>query len=159
MAENREGRIEDLPRVLELIRELAEFERAPDEVTNTVEHMERDGFGPNPLFGFYVAEDGESGIVGLALYYFRYSTWKSKRMYLEDSLVTESFRGRGIGKRLFDQVIRKGVEEECSGMVWQVLDWNEPAIGFYREVYGAALDPEWINCSIERDQMEAHLGS
>ena len=159
MAEIREGRIEDLPRVLELIRELAEFERAPDEVTNTVEQMERDGFGPNPLFGFYVAEDGESGIVGLALYYFRYSTWKGKRMYLEDIIVTESFRGRGIGKRLFDRVIRKGVEEDCSGMVWQVLDWNEPAIGFYREVYGAALDPEWINCSIERDQMEAHLGS
>ena len=145
----REGTKSDLSRALELIRELAEFEHAPDEVTNTVEAMERDGFGPDPLFGFYVAEE-KTGIVGLALYYYRYSTWKGRRMYLEDIIVTESHRGQGIGKALFDQVIRKGIEMNCSGMVWQVLDWNEPAIQFYREVYGADLDGEWINCSISR---------
>ncbi|MCA6078149.1 GNAT family N-acetyltransferase [Fulvivirga sedimenti] len=149
----REGIKSDLPRALELIQELADFERAPDEVTNTVEAMEQDGFGPEPLFGFYVAEDVQDGIVGLALYYYRYSTWKGKRMYLEDIIVTESHRGKGIGKALFDQVIRQGIATQCSGMVWQVLDWNEPAIQFYREVYGASLDGEWINCSISREQM------
>ncbi len=149
----REGKKKDLPRVLELIRELAEYERAPDEVTNTVEAMEKDGFGPEPLYGFYVAEDPAEGIIGLALYYYRYSTWKGKRMYLEDIIVTENHRGKGIGKSLFDKVIAKGIDAGCSGMVWQVLDWNEPAIQFYREVYGANLDGEWINCSISRDQM------
>jgi len=153
----REGRKDDLPKVLELIIELAIFEKAPDEVTNTIEDMERDGFGPNPLYGFFVAEDDESGIVGLALYYYRYSTWKGKRMYLEDIIVTESFRGQGIGRALFDQVIRKGIDSDCTGMMWQVLDWNESAIGFYREVYGAELDAEWINCSISREQMIERL--
>jgi GNAT superfamily N-acetyltransferase len=152
-----EGRKEDLPKVLELIIELAIFEKAPDEVTNTVEDMERDGFGPNPLYGFFVAEDDESGIVGLALYYYRYSTWKGKRMYLEDIIVTESFRGQGIGRALLDQVIRKGIDSDCTGMMWQVLDWNESAIGFYRDVYGAELDSEWINCSISREQMIEQL--
>ena len=149
----REGRITDLPQVLELIRELAVYENAPDQVTNTVEDMERDGFGENPLYGFFVAYDEKHGIVGLALYYYRYSTWKGKRMYLEDIIVTESFRGQGIGKKLFDMVIAKGVETDCSGMVWQVLDWNEPAIGFYKDVYNADLDQEWINCSISRERM------
>jgi GNAT superfamily N-acetyltransferase len=157
MALIRQGKKSDLPRVLELIRELAVYEKAPEEVTNTVEDMERDGFGDNPLYGFYVAEDPEAGIIGLALYYYRYSTWKGKRMYLEDIIVTEPFRGRGIGRRLFDEVIQKGIEEECSGMVWQVLEWNEPAIRFYRDVYGADLDKEWLNCSISRQNMLDHL--
>lgn len=145
----REGRKEDLPRVLELIRELAEYEKAPDEVTNTVEMMERDGFGENPVYGLFVAEDEERGIVGISIYYYRYSTWKGKRIYLEDIVVTESERGKGTGKLLFDRTIQKGRDEGCTGMVWQVLDWNEPAINFYKKYYKATLDPEWINCSIE----------
>ncbi len=152
----RRGKKEDLPRVLELIKELAAFERAPDAVTVTVEDMERDGFGPNPLYGFFVAED-ESGIGGLALYYYRYSTWKGKRMYLEDIVVTESYRGKGIGTRLFDRIIRQGIDDQCTGMMWQVLDWNEQAIGFYKGKYGAELDGEWINCSISREEMVNHL--
>lgn len=145
----REGKKEDLPRVLELIKELAAYEKAPDAVTNTVEMMEKDGFGENPVFGLFVAEDEKMGIVGISIYYYRYSTWKGKRLYLEDIVVTESQRGMGVGKLLFDRTIQKGKDERCSGMVWQVLDWNEPAINFYKKYYNATLDPEWINCSIE----------
>ena len=148
----REGRKEDLPRVLGLIRELAEFERAPHEVINTVTLMEKDGFGPNPVFGFFVAEN-EKGIIGLSLYYWRYSTWKGKRLYLEDIIVTEKERGSGAGKLLFDRTMQKALDEGCSGMMWQVLNWNEPAIRFYNK-YDAKLDNEWTNCSLERSQME-----
>lgn len=152
MSTIRPGRKEDLPRVLELIRELAEFERAPHEVINTVALMEKDGFGPKPIFGFFVAEEGKT-IVGLSLYYWRYSTWKGKRLYLEDIIVTEKERGKGIGKMLFDRTMQKCIEEDCSGMMWQVLNWNEPAIKFYRK-YDAKLDDEWTNCSLERSQIE-----
>src|SRR5688572_10093821 len=147
----REGRKEDLPRVLELVRELAEYERAAQEVTNTVQLMEQDGFGANPVYGFFVAE--RSGqIIGLSLYYWRYSTWKGRRLYLEDIIVTESERGKGIGKLLFDRTMQHALDENCTGMMWQVLDWNEPAINFYKK-YGAKLDGEWINCHLERDQI------
>jgi GNAT superfamily N-acetyltransferase len=151
----REGKKDDLPRVLELVRELAEFERAPDEVINTVAAMERDGFGPNPIFGFFVAENA-ARIVGLSLYYWRYSTWKGKRLYLEDIIVTENERGRGIGKLLFDRTMQHALDENCSGMLWQVLDWNEPAINFYKK-YGSKMDGEWINASLERDQLQKLL--
>jgi GNAT superfamily N-acetyltransferase len=148
----REGTIHDLPRVLELIKELAEYEHASHEVTNTVEKMKVDGFGPNPIFGFFVAEN-EKGIVGLSLYYWRYSTWKAKRLYLEDIIVTEKERGSGIGKLLFDRTMKKAIEENCSGMMWQVLEWNEPAINFYKK-YNSKLDDEWTNCSLERHELE-----
>jgi GNAT superfamily N-acetyltransferase len=151
----RPGRKEDLPRVLELVKELAEFERAPHEVINTVQLMEKDGFGPQPVFGFYVAEN-ENGIVGLSLYYWRYSTWKGKRLYLEDIIVTESERGKGLGKLLFDVTMKHTLDSGCSGMTWQVLDWNEPAINFYKK-YGSQLGQEWINCSLERNQIESIL--
>lgn len=153
----RNGKREDLPRVLELIKELATFERAPHEVINTVALMEEDGFGKNPIYGFFVAEN-DKGIVGLSLYYWRYSTWKGKRLYLEDIIVTESERGSGIGKKLFDRTMQHAVDQNCSGMMWQVLDWNEPAINFYKK-YGAKLDGEWINCSLERNQLEELLKS
>lgn len=151
----REGKWEDLPRVLELIKELAMYERAADEVTNTVAMMEKDGFGPNPVYGFYVAEKDDV-IVGLALYYYRYSTWKGKRLYLEDIIVTESFRGKGIGKQLFEIVLKKTLTEKCTGMMWQVLDWNKPAIDFYKK-YKANLDSEWINCNLESIQIKEIL--
>ncbi len=143
----RAGRKEDLPRTLELVRELAEFERAPHEVINNVALMEKDGFGPNPIFGFFVAENG-NGIVGISVYYWRYSTWKGKRLYLEDIVVTESERGNGMGKLLFDRTMQHALDENCSGMLWQVLDWNEPAINFYKK-YNAKFDDGWINCSID----------
>jgi len=144
-----------LPRVLELVKELAEYERAPHEVTNTLAGMEEDGFGPNPIYGFFVAEE-ENRIIGLSLYYWRYSTWKGKRLYLEDIIVTESERGKGIGKLLFDKTMEKALEEKCTGMMWQVLEWNEPAINFYKK-YGSKLDSEWVNCHLEAAQIEALL--
>jgi GNAT superfamily N-acetyltransferase len=153
----RVGRKEDLPRVFELVKELAEFERAPNEVINTVELMEQDGFGPNPIYGFFVAEN-ENGIVGLSLFYWRYSTWKGKRLYLEDIIVTEKERGKNIGKLLFERTMQHALDENCSGMMWQVLDWNEPAINFYKK-YGATIQSEWMNCMLESFQIKAFLDS
>lgn len=151
----RSGRKEDLPRVLELIKELAEYEKAPHEVINTVEQLEKDGFGPNPIYGFFVAEN-EKGIVGLSLFYWRYSTWKGKRLWLEDIIVTQSERGAGIGKKLFDRTLQHTLDENCSGMMWQVLDWNEPAINFYKK-YGSTISAEWHNCTLEESQIRSLL--
>lgn len=148
----REGKKSDLPRVLELVRELALFEKAPEQVTNTVEMMEVDGFGDNPIYGMYVAES-EGAIVGISIYYYRYSTWKGRRLYLEDIIVTEAERGKGIGKLLFDRTMKKTLEDNCTGMMWQVLDWNEPAIKFYKK-YGAKLDDEWVNCNLEAKKIQ-----
>jgi GNAT superfamily N-acetyltransferase len=153
----RQGRKDDLSRVLELIKELALFERAPHEVTNTVGRMEEDGFGPQPVYGFFVAETPDN-IVGLSLYYWRYSTWKGKRLYLEDIIVTKSERGKGTGKLLFERTMQKALEEGCSGMMWQVLDWNEPAIQFYKK-YGSNIAGDWLNCSLEAEQIRKLLGA
>jgi len=137
---------EDCARLLELIRELAVYEKAPQEVTVTMDHFVESGFGPQPVWWAFVAEaDGQ--VEGFAMYYIRYSTWKGQRMYLEDLLVTEKMRGKGLGKLLFDRLIEEAREKKFNGMVWQVLDWNEPAINFYKK-YNAHFDPEWINCSI-----------
>lgn len=153
----RDGKKEDLPRVLELIRELALYEKAPEQVSNTVEMMEQDGFGKHPVYGLLVCEKIEtSEIIGIAVYYFRYSTWKGKRLYLEDIVVTESERGNGAGKLLFDQIMAKSLEENCTGMMWQVLDWNEPAINFYRK-YGAYLEPGWLNAHLQQAEIEQLL--
>jgi GNAT superfamily N-acetyltransferase len=137
---------EDCARLLELIHELAVYEKAPQEVTVTMEHFVESGFGKQPVWWALVAEaDGQ--VEGFALYYVRYSTWKGQRMYLEDLIVTEKMRGKGLGKMLFDQLIVEAKEKNFSGVVWQVLEWNEPAINFYKK-YKAHFDPEWINVSI-----------
>ena len=142
---------EDCPRLLELIQELAVYEKAPDEVTVTLEHFEASGFGEKPIWWAFVAE--ENGIVtGFALYYIRYSTWKGQRMYLEDILVTENSRGKGLGKLLMDRLIEEAKEKRFNAIVWQVLEWNEPAINFYKK-YNADFDPEWINCSIDLNKI------
>ncbi len=148
----RTGERKDLPAVLELIRELAIYENAGHEVETDTEQMEKDCFGESPVFGFFVAEDTSGKIQGTAIYYYRYSTWKGKRLYLEDIVVTEEQRGKGIGKLLFDATILKAKQENCKGMNWQVLDWNEPAIGFYKK-YQADFDEEWINCSLSAEQL------
>jgi GNAT superfamily N-acetyltransferase len=137
---------EDCPRLMELIKELAEYEKAPQEVTVTMDHFENSGFGPNPVWWAFVAEvDGQ--VEGFAMYYVRYSTWKGQRMYLEDLVVTEKMRGKRLGKMLFERLIEEAKEKKFKGIVWQVLDWNEPAIKFYKK-YDANFDPEWINCSL-----------
>jgi GNAT superfamily N-acetyltransferase len=143
----RRAERKDCPQLLELVRELAVYEKAPNEVTVTLEHFEATGFGEKPVWWAFVAEvDGK--IIGFALYYIRYSTWKGSRMYLEDLLVTESWRGKGIGKLLFNCLIEEAKEKGWTAIAWQVLEWNEPAINFYKK-YNASFDGEWVNCSIE----------
>lgn len=137
---------EDCVRIMKLITELAIYEKAPTEVTVTLEHFIESGFGSKPVWWAFVAE--ENGVIqGFALYYIRYSTWKGQRMYLEDILVTDVMRGKGIGKLLFDQLIEEAKEKKLNGIIWQVLEWNEPAINFYKK-YNANFDAEWVNCSI-----------
>lgn len=136
----------DCPRLLELIKELALFEKAPEEVTVSMEEFEDSGFGENPVWWAFVGEyEGE--IIGMSLYYIRYSTWKGRRLYLEDIIITESMRGKGFGKDLLDHTIAYAKEQGYSGMMWQVLDWNTPAIDFYKK-YNSKFDEEWINVNI-----------
>lgn len=143
----RPGKKEDLPTVLELIRELAEYENMVDQVGNTVEALEKDGFGENPIYGLLVAEK-ENIVIGYSIYYYRYSTWKGKRLWLEDILVTKRERGTGVGKELFDKTIEIAKQENCTGMMWMVLDWNKPSIDFYKR-YNAQFDGTWINCHLD----------
>ncbi len=145
----------DCPRLLELIMELAHYERAPQEVTVTLHEFEEAGFGNKPVWTAIVAEV-EEVVQGFALYYVRYSTWKGCRLYLEDFLVTENYRGQGIGKQLFEAVIQEADKKGFKGMVWQVLDWNEPAINFYKK-YEASLESEWLNASLNNDQITTLL--
>ena len=137
---------EDCPRLLELITELAIYEKAPDDVTVTPEHFIESGFGDKPVWWAFVAEE-DGAIHGFALYYIRYSTWKGQAMYLEDIIVTETMRGQKIGKLLFERLIEEAKEKKINRIIWQVLKWNEPAINFYKK-YNADFDGEWLNCSI-----------
>lgn len=145
--EIRKGNAADVPEIMRLVRELAIYEKAEHEISNTNELMLQEGFSKNPAFGVFMGE-ADGVIVGMALYYYRYSTWKGRRMYLEDLIISEQFRGQGFGKALFEAVIEEGKKESCSGMMWQVLDWNESAIEFYK-TYGTSFDEEWINCNLE----------
>jgi GNAT superfamily N-acetyltransferase len=142
---------EDCGRLLELIHELALYEKAPEEVTVTLPEFVAAGFGDKPVWKAFVAEvDGL--ILGFALYYTRYSTWKGCRLYLEDFVVTESARGQGIGKLLFEAVMQEARDKGYNGMSWQVLDWNAPAINFY-DKYNASLESGWLNASFSTDQI------
>lgn len=154
--EIRKGTIDDLPQVHALIVELAEFERAPLEVTNTLEDLERDGFGENPIYKLFVAESAE-GIVGIALYYIAYSTWKGRTIFLEDLVVTQRMRRAGIGRKLFKAVAQEAKDLGAKRFRWQVLEWNEPAIAFYKNI-GADLDTEWINCTLTEKQIQEFNG-
>ena len=157
----RKAERQDCKSLLELIKELAVYEKAPDEVTVSLAHFEESGFGEKPVWWAFTAcptaykggennePDSEQKIIGFALYYIRYSTWKGQCMYLEDIVVTEEARGKGIGKLLFDALIEEAKEKKISGIMWQVLNWNEPAINFYRKYYNAKFDDGWMNCSLE----------
>lgn len=140
----RRAEKKDCKRLMELVHQLAVYEKAPEAVTVSQDHFEESGFGPNPVWWAFVAEvDGT--VQGFALYYIRYSTWKGQRLYLEDFIVNESFRGNGIGKLLFDRLILEAKEKKFSGMVWQVLDWNEPAINFYKKYEEVSFESGWLN--------------
>ena len=184
----RKATIEDCPGMLQLIRELAEYEKAPEEVTVDPKHFEESGFGEKPVWWAFVVENVEvveevevvedslsiqppstslnlsqppstpstpsttstpsTSLIAFALYYIRYSTWKGQTMYLEDIIVTESMRGKGIGKMLIEKLIEEAKEKGFKRITWQVLDWNEPAINFYKK-FNAKFDPEWVNVTIE----------
>ena len=148
----RPGRAADLKAVRALIVELAEYEKAPDEVTLTLDQLERDLAAG--CFEVTVAEAQNGEVVGMALHHARYSTWKGKTWYLEDLVVTESWRGRGVGKALFYEVVATAQSRESKRLEWQVLDWNEPAIGFY-EALNASFDGSWLNGRLTSEQLNS----
>ena len=151
----RKGRIEDMPRVLELIQELAVFEKQPDAVQVTVSDLERDGFGSHPLFQILVAEvDGE--IPGIALFYNRFSTWKGKTIHLEDLIVSEQYRGSGIGMQLYQAVMEEAKKQNVRRVEWNVLDWNTPAISFYEKT-GAVVFKDWLVAQMDEKGLSAFL--
>ncbi|MCF8060045.1 MAG: GNAT family N-acetyltransferase [Bacteriovoracaceae bacterium] len=143
----RSASVEDAPFIFSLINKLAEFEKAADQVKLTLDQLLQDGFSSNPLYFCHILES--DGIkAGFTLCYFRYSTWKGKSLYLEDLFVEPEYRGRGLAKLALKRLANTAVNEGCGRFEWQVLDWNEPAIMFYKSI-GATLDPEWINCRLE----------
>ena len=150
----REGIKKDLPTVLELIKELADFENARDQVTITLEDLEKDGFGGNPWYWFLVAEK-DNEIVGLSFYWIRYSTWKGKFLFLEDFVIKEEYKRQGIGSKLFEETIKVCQKLNLNGMIWQVLDWNTSAIKFYKK-YNANISKEWLNGKLTNNQID-HL--
>jgi GNAT superfamily N-acetyltransferase len=151
----RKGKKEDMPAVLRLIQELAIFEKEPDAVVVTVADLERDGFGENPLFNTFIAEqDGK--IVGMALYYYRYSTWKGRTIHLEDLIVKERMRGSGLGYALYSAIIAQGKKDGVRRIEWNVLDWNTPAIDFY-EKSGARVLKDWLVAQMDESGIEAFL--
>lgn len=140
----------DVPDLMRLVNELALFEKAPHEVTNNEARMLADGFGPNPIFTAAVAVvDGK--VVGMYVWYVRYSTWKGKGLYLEDIIVTEAMRGQGVGDALFRACLQDAKAIHANFMTWQVLDWNEPAINFYKK-YNSSFDGEWVNVKLLPEQ-------
>jgi GNAT superfamily N-acetyltransferase len=138
---------EDCKSMMNLIHELALYEKAPEQVVVSFDHFVESGFGDKPVWWALVAEVNGK-VEGMALYYIRYSTWKGQRMYLEDLVVSEKMRGNKIGSLLFDALIEEAKAKKFKGMNWQALDWNEPALNFYRK-YNSGFDPEWVNCSID----------
>lgn len=150
--EIREARLADTESILDLIKELAVYEKAENEVDVTLDELERDLFGRDKIIDAQVAISNNR-VVGTAIYYTKYSTWKGKCLYLEDIVVTQSFRGKGIGKDLFRKVVEIAKQRNSGRMEWQVLDWNEPAIKFYNS-FNAILDDEWINCKFTKKQLQ-----
>lgn len=152
----RKGVADDIPVVFALVQTLAIYEKALSEVINTPEQLLQDGFGERAYFEFFVAETAKKEVVGMILYYYSYSTWKGKSLYVDDLVVNEAHRGQGVGYLLFDALIKEAVTQNVGKLHWQVLDWNEPAIRFYKRL-GAVFDPEWVNCKLSREQLQAYV--
>ncbi len=148
---------EDIKEIFELIRELAIYEKAEHEFTLTEEQLIMDGFGEYPLFHILLAEF-ENNVVGMSFWFYSYSTWKGKCMYLEDLIVKKEFRGKGVGKILFDATIKEAYKTNAQRLMWQVLDWNTPAIDFYKS-FGASIEEEWYNGRMTRPQLENYMKS
>ena len=148
----RRGNKSDLSDVLNLIKELADFENAKDQVTITLEDLQRDGFGEHPFYWFLVAEQNNK-IIGLSFYWIRYSTWKGKFLFLEDFVIKKEYKRQGIGSKLFEETIKVCEELNLNGMTWQVLDWNIPAINFYKK-YNSDISKDWLNGKLTKKQIE-----
>ena len=153
----RKGTPQDMPDVLALITELAVFEKEPDAVVISAEDLVRDGFSENPLFHTFVAEVNEE-IIGVALYYYRFSTWKGKTIHLEDLIVKENNRGTGAGFALYSEIIKQGKKDNVRRIEWNVLDWNTPAIDFY-EKSGAKVLSDWRVVHMDENGIEAFLNN
>lgn len=151
----RKGTKKDMSAVLELIKELATFEKEPNAVVVTVSDLERDGFGESPLFYTFIAEQNNE-IVGMALYYYRYSTWKGRTIHLEDLIVKEKMRGSGLGFELYSAVIAQSKNDGVRRMEWNVLDWNTPAIEFY-EKSGAKVFKDWLVAQMDENGIAVFL--
>ena len=151
MIQVREAVADDIPSILNLIKELALYEKAPEQVINSEEQMLNDGFGEHPLFKAFVAEK-ENQVIGTAICYTAYSTWKGKYIYLDDIVVTASERKTGAGTLLFEAILNFAINVKANQLRWHVLDWNEPAISFYKK-YPCTFDEEWITCKIEKEQL------
>jgi GNAT superfamily N-acetyltransferase len=147
----RQGGKKDLPAILSLIKELANYENALEEVTITLEDLEKDGFENHPWYRFLVAEK-DNQIIGLSFYWIRYSTWKGKFLFLEDFVIKKEYRRHGIGSQLFEKTINVCKELKLNGMIWQVLDWNTPAIDFYKK-YNANISSTWLNGKLTKKQI------
>ncbi len=147
----RKGIKEDLPEVLLLIKQLAEYENALQEVKITLEDLKVDGFGERPWYWFLVAEINNK-IIGLSFYWIRYSTWKGKFLFLEDFIIKEEFRGLGVGSKLFEATVNICYSQNLNGMNWQILDWNTPAISFYKK-YNADISKKWLNGKLSKEQI------
>ena len=151
----REGVKEDLPSVLELIKELADYENSLEEVIISLEDLENDGFGDHPWYWFLIAEKDEE-IIGLSFYWIRYSTWKGKFLFLEDFVIKGEYRRQGVGSKLFEETINICKKKDLNGMIWQILDWNTSAIEFYKK-YNAEISKEWLNGKLSKNQIDKIL--
>ena len=147
----RKAEPNELIQVYEMIRELAVFEKEPNEPSNPLKKFIEDGTSKNPRFHILVAEENRK-IVGMALYYFGYSSWKGSMLYLDDLVIKESHRKLGIGKKLMDELISIGKKEKVSQLRWHVLDWNEKAINFYKK-YPVSFDPAWVTVKMEKENL------
>ncbi len=147
----RKGVKKDLPQVLALIKELADYEKSLDQVDVTLEQLEKDGFDGHSHYYLLVAEE-KGEIIGVCFYFIRYSTWKGKVLFLEDFVVKEEYRRKGIGGMLFEETIRIANKENMDGLHWQVLDWNTPALNFYKK-YNASISSTWLNGRLDKEQI------